>query len=153
MSENVCCVSHHPSCADPDAISQQLGLRASWAWHKGQPRGRRNIPSRTGIWGLDSEGVLTSRDLRWHLDWLLDQLEPKTDVLHDLRGQGYAMDIFCLWCRSGGTGGPMLSPRTMTRLGALNVTIGFEFWATDEDEDDGETEESASQPSETSIAD
>ena len=139
----------HPAL-DPDALSQQLGLRASWAWRKGQPHSRRNIPSRTGIWGLDTEGILTSRDLRRHLDWLLDQLEPKAEVLQDLRVQGYTMDIFCLWCRSGGTGGPMLSPRNMIRLGALNVTIGFEFWAIDEDEGDGETEEPASTPNETS---
>jgi hypothetical protein len=133
----------HPAL-DPDAISQQLGLRSSWAWRKGQPRGRHNIPSRSGIWGLDTAGVLTSRDLRRHLDWLLDQLEPKAEVLQELRGQGYAMDVFCLWCRLGGTGGPMRSPRNMTRLAALNVTIGFEFWAVDEDEDDRATEQPAS---------
>jgi uncharacterized protein DUF4279 len=138
----------HPAL-DPDTISQQLGLRPSWAWRKGQPRGRRNIPSRSGIWGLDTEGVLTSRDLRRHLDWLLDQLEPKAEVLEELRGQGYAMDIFCLWCRLGGTGGPILSARNMARLAALNLTLGFEFWAVDEDEENGGTEEPASEPSKT----
>ena len=37
----------------------------------------------------------------------------------------------------------------MTRLGALNLTIGFEFWAIDEEENDGETEKPASTPNET----
>jgi hypothetical protein len=46
------------------------------------------------------------------------------------------MDVFCLWSRRGGTGGPMLSPRNMARLAALNLTIGFEFWAVVEDEGD-----------------
>ncbi len=107
--------------------------------HKGQPRGRRNIPSRIGIWGLDSEGVVASRDLRRHLDWLLDQLESKAVVLVELQRGGYSMDVFCHWCRLGGTGGPMLSPRQMSRLAALNLTIGFEFWAVDEEFDEGST--------------
>ena len=137
----------HPAL-DPNRTSQELGLQPSWAWRKGEGRGRRSIPSRTGIWGLDTEGILTSRDLRRHLDWLLDHLEPKAAVLEDLRLQGYRMDVFCLWCRLGGTGGPMLSPRNMARLAALNLTIGFEFWAVDEDESAGaETEERSSSSS------
>ena len=133
----------HPEL-EPDIISQQLALTPSWTWRKGTVRGRRQVPARSGIWGFDTDGVITSRDLRRHLDWLLDHLDPHAAVLAELRAEGYQMDIFCLWCRLGGTGGPMLSPRNMARLAALGLTIGFEFCAEDEDEDDDEDSDTES---------
>ena len=130
----------HPSL-DPVVISHKLGLTPSWSWSKGTPRGSRQIPTRSGIWGFDTNGILTSRDVRRHLDWLLDHLEPHAATLAALQAEGYQMDVFCLWCRDGGTGGPMLSPRNMARLAALDLTIGFEFWSVDEDDDEDEVQE------------
>ena len=128
----------HPDL-DLAAISQQLDLVPAWTRQKGQIYGK-STPQRISIWALDTEGIITSRDMRRHLDWLLDQLEPKRDVLAQFRERGYEMDLYCLWCRLGGTGGPMLSPYQMTRMAALELTIGFEFWHEDEDEDENEDE-------------
>ena len=68
---------------DPDSISQQFGLHPNWAYRKGQPRGGRSTPSKFGNWGFETENKLESRDLRHHLDWLLDLLEPHRTVLLD----------------------------------------------------------------------
>lgn len=125
----------HPDL-DLAAISQQLDLVPAWTRQKGQIYGKRKTPHRISIWALDTDCIITSRDTRRHLDWLLDQLEPKRDVLTQFRERGYEMDLYCMWCGLGGTGGPMLSPYQMTRMAALQLTIGFEFWYEDEDEDE-----------------
>jgi hypothetical protein len=125
----------HPDL-DLAAISQQLDLIPAWTRQKGQLYGKRKTPHRISIWALDTESIITSRDTRRHLDWLLDQLEPKTAVLAQFRGHGYEMDLYCMWYGLGGTGGPMLSLYQMARMAALQLTIGFEFWHEDEDEDE-----------------
>jgi hypothetical protein len=74
--------------------------------------------------------------LRRHLDWLIDHLHNKGDILDQLRNRSYEIDIFCLWVQLGGTGGPTLSPRNMRGLADLQLAIGFEFWsAVDEDDE------------------
>jgi hypothetical protein len=127
----------HPAL-DPEAISAQLHLTPSWAWRKGEPKEPRQRPARIGMWALDTDGVVASRDLRRHLDWLLDHLHDKGAILDQLRQQGYAIDVFSTWVRLGGTGGPTLSPRNMRGLADLSLELQFEFWAVDEDEDEDE---------------
>jgi uncharacterized protein DUF4279 len=133
----------HPDL-DLDAISQQLDLTPTWTRRKGQIYDGRKNPNRISIWALDTEGIITSRDARRHLDWLLDQLEPKAAVLAQFREHGYEMDLYCMWCRLGGTGGPMLSPYQMARMATLELTIGFEFWHVDEEDDTATADDQAS---------
>ena len=125
----------HPDL-DLAAISHQLDLIPAWTRQKGQIYGKRKTPHRISIWALDTDGIITSRDTRRHLDWLLDLLEPRAAMLARFRQHGYEMDLYCMWCRLGGTGGPILSPYQMARMAALQLPIGFEFWHEDEDEAD-----------------
>lgn len=121
---------------NPDTVSRELGLQPDWAYHKGQPRGGRNTPSKFGNWGFETDNKVVSRDLRHHLDWLLDVLEPHRARLFHWQQKGYNMDIFCMWVKASGTGGPTLSPRNMARLANLNLLVSIEFWNhEDEDED------------------
>jgi hypothetical protein len=78
----------HPSL-DPDIISAQLLLMPSWAWRMGELKEPRERPARTGMWALDTNGVVHSRDLRRHLDWLIDHLHNKGDILDQLRNRSY----------------------------------------------------------------
>jgi hypothetical protein len=123
----------------PAHISQQLGLLPSWSYQCGAPRsspnGRLLLPYKFGIWGFATEGKVQSRDLRRHLDWLLDHLAPAAVLLHQWQSEGYRTDVFCNWVRLGGTGGPTLSPRNMVRLAQLNLELGFEWWSVDEPDD------------------
>lgn len=131
----------HP-LLDPDTISAQLQLVPSWAWRKGELKEPRGRPARIGMWALDTNGSVQSRDLRRHLDWLINHLHDKLDVLEQFRLSGYEMDIFCLWVRLGGTGGPTLSPHNMFGLANLHLPIGFEFWSVNDEEDDDDKTES-----------
>lgn len=127
----------HPAL-DPATLSEQLQLTPARAWRKGEPKEPKHRPARIGMWILDTYGVVASRDLRRHLDWLLDHLHDKGAILDQLRQQEYAIDVFSTWVRLGGTGGPMLSPRNMRGLADLSLELQFEFWAVDEDEDEDE---------------
>jgi hypothetical protein len=125
---------------NPADVTLLLGMQPTWAYKRGDSRGERETSAPRGIWGFSTEDMVVSRDLRRHLDMLVDQLYDKVEQLNELRSRGYQLDVFCDWIRSGGTGGPTLSPRNMAGLSRLGLKIGFEFWSVDEDNDD-ETQE------------
>src|SRR5689334_276822 len=83
---------------DPDAVTRDLGIKPTNAFRKGEPMrpgARRSAIAKQGGWFLDTEGVVSSRDIRRHLDWLIDRLEPKRQVIEALQAAGYRMDVFC----------------------------------------------------------
>lgn len=62
---------------------------------------------------LSSEGRVDLRDLRRHLDWLLDLLEPAAAPLLELqRVPGLTMRIHNVWWSAQGHGGPAFQKRT-----------------------------------------
>jgi hypothetical protein len=118
---------------NPSEISRLLNLEPSDSYRKGDIVGRIGRPRPFGAWLLSTEEVVQSRDLRRHLDWLVDHLIDRVDELHHLREHGYRMDVYCKWV-SGGQGGPTLSPRNMEGLSALGLKLGIEvYWGGDEE--------------------
>jgi hypothetical protein len=77
-------------------------------------------------WFLSTKGVTASRDVRRHVDWILDKLAGKDEALRLLRQQGHRMDIFCYWLSADGHGGPIISRTMMQRLGELEIELGFD---------------------------
>ncbi|HET7748769.1 MAG TPA: DUF4279 domain-containing protein, partial [Terriglobales bacterium] len=70
-----------------------------------------------------------SRDVRRHLDWLLEQIVAAQEVLRRMQSEpDLWMDVFCYWRSTHGQGGPMLSPKQMQRLAELDLTIGFDCY-------------------------
>jgi hypothetical protein len=120
---------------DPDDISNQLGLAPTWSLRKGEARGESGVPAPTGVWGLSTEGVIESRDLRRHLDSILDALDGKDGILENLRDKGYKMDIWCLWVSTPYSGGgPTISPHNMARLANLGLELVFDFYQGDDEQ-------------------
>jgi hypothetical protein len=117
---------------NPDDVSRLLGLEPSRVQRKGEQQYPKNPESplrfRSGGWHLSTKGHVESRDLRRHLDWLLERLEPKRDILLRLSREGCAMDLFCFWCSARGQGGPELDAVRMGRLSALGLTIRFDIY-------------------------
>ena len=112
---------------DPDDLSRRLGLTPSTAHKQGATQGTgRASPS--GGWFFSSEGKLTSKDLRRHVVWILDQLETKAGELLALQDEGYEMDLFCFWVSAHGHGGPTLDHEIMQRLALLRLNIGFDVY-------------------------
>jgi hypothetical protein len=85
-------------------------------------------PKRPDGWFLTTEGTIPSRDIRRHLDWLLDRLEPKAGTLAELRSRGASVDVVCYWLSANGHGGPILSPSQSKRLAALDLECGFDVY-------------------------
>ena len=112
---------------EPQVISQLLGIDASASYRKGDRYGKIERLRPFGGWLLSTHEVEASRDLRRHLDWLVDRLKDKADAIQRLQEEGYRMDVHCMWV-STGQGGPTISPRNMRGLSALNLRLGIEFY-------------------------
>jgi len=119
----------HPDL-DPDTVSREMTIEPSDTQRAGEPRdsGTRR-PYKNSAWYLRSEGVVESRDLRRHLDWLLDRLESKSALLAGYAARGWLVDIIGVWDSAQGHGGPTLSPKQLKRLGDLGVEIWFDVYA------------------------
>lgn len=88
-------------------------------------------------WSMTSENRVVSKDVRRHIDWLLDRLEGREEAIRTLQDKGVEMSVYCLWVSKYGQGGPMLNPETMRRLADLQFELGFEIYFGEGDVEDG----------------
>ena len=116
-----------PAQDNPDLISDELGIKPSKIQKKGEiHKGRkRKWPT---AWFLSTRDQVESKDVRRHIEWLLDQLTSKEGILKNYQSAGYEMDIFCYWVSAQGHGGPMLSPNQMNRLAKCGLGISFDIY-------------------------
>lgn len=116
----------------PAQVTELLGVAPTSSVTKGQP-----IPTNTpdefrlgkvNGWFLSSESVIQSKDLRRHIDWLLDQLNGSAEGLKLLQQrQGVRMCVYCIWWSRYGGGGPNLWPKQMRRLAEFDLECCFDF--------------------------
>jgi hypothetical protein len=124
---------------DPATVTKQLGIQPTSSQKKGEVRTNSIGKQRTakvGGWFLSSEGHVTSKDLRRHLDWLLVKLTPAADALRTLQqNPDVRMSVTCIWW-SAGDGGPTLWPSQMRGLADLGLECGFElaFYGVDDEQ-------------------
>ena len=124
----------YPDSQSADEITGILGISPTQSQDKGsllvKNERTRKIP-RTG-WFLSSEGRVDSRDVRDHLNWLIDTLVPVADELRLLQAQdGMKMTISCTWWSATGHGGPVLWPEQMKALAELNLECSFDVYFSD----------------------
>lgn len=120
----------------PQVVTSALGLEPDSTQTRGDamyPRAGSPL-YRVDGWFMTSRGFVASRDVRRHLDWLLDRLEPCASALRDLRSAGARMDVSCFWASASGHGGPALSPKQSQRLGNLDLEVWFDVYFWDEEE-------------------
>lgn len=83
-------------------------------------------------WFLSTGGVVASRDVRHHLDWLLERLMPARGALVALQQcAGVRMSVVCVWWSREGHGGPTLWPEQMRGLADLNLECSFDVYLSD----------------------
>lgn len=121
----------YPGSMNPDCITQRLKINPSLILRKGERKinslGRERIVKLNG-WFLSTEGRVFSLDLRRHLDWLLDKIEPRAAELRDLQHlANVQMSLDCIWWSAHGQGGPTLWPEHMRRIAALDLECGFDI--------------------------
>jgi hypothetical protein len=112
---------------DPAEMSSLLQLSPTESHRQGEGV-HGGAPLKRGFWSLSSEQHVDSRDLRRHLDWLLDQIEGRANMLRTLREQGYDMTVACYWSSADGHGGPTLSPVQTRRLANLDLELWIDFY-------------------------
>ena len=111
---------------DHDLVTQQLGIKPTRGSRLGKPT---SMPSgkvkigRVNSWLLSTEENVSSKDLRTHLNWLLEKLEPVAEQIHELQQiPGTKMSVRCSWWSAEGGGeGPTLWPEQMGGLAKLNL--------------------------------
>ena len=108
---------------DVASISHRLGIEPS----------RTSAPSSTTPaaqfgWFLSSDGAVTSRDLRRHLDWLIDLLAARATVFRELLKLGVRGSVSCFWLSRYGHGGPIVSVAQLKALAELEVDLEFDIY-------------------------
>ena len=123
----------------PDEVSRRLGLlpqRVTIAGRLVTGSIGRARTEKLNAWFLSSEHSVASRDMRRHLDWLLDRMEEQAAALANLRDYpSMSVRVRCSWWSKGDQAvGPVLSPLQMRRLCALDadLEIWFSSWGSDE---------------------
>jgi len=117
---------------DPSEVTRALGVAPSFARRKGDTYGHpdRPVRSRTGIWALESEGTVKSRELEDHLRFLAAHISPDArSYIKRLRLDGYRIDVLCYWMSGTGHGGPVLSPEVLCILCDLGAELSFDFYS------------------------
>jgi len=132
----------YPSELKHEDITASLGLEPTEAHNNGDEiptiRGTMRVAKVT-FWLLSSENYVVSKDVRAHLDWLLERLSNSHDALRDLQQtHEVKMSVDCPWWSRGGHGGPALWPEQMRQLAELNLECSFEvqFYPDDDETDD-----------------
>jgi hypothetical protein len=116
---------------DPDAVSRDLDIQPTRTQRQGEPRNprsKRPVIARFGMWSLSSEDAVHSRDVRRHIDWLIDHLQCKAKILRRLRATGCETKISCFWVTASAHGGPTLSPFQLARLADLGLDTEFDIY-------------------------
>jgi hypothetical protein len=113
------------------SVSSALGLEPTQA-QVHRPRAESQSGRATAAvpagWFLSSKGLVESKDVRRHLDWLLDQLIPKAEALQRLRSRGAIIDVSCYWVSAHGHGGPALSAAQSAKLATLELDLWFDVY-------------------------
>jgi len=121
----------HCGDATPASITATLNIEPSETVEVGV-RGKRQGDNagpigKVNLWMLDSENNVQSRDLRRHIDWLLDKLEPAGPQIRSLQNAGIVIDVWCVWWSKTGQGGPTLWPKQMHRMASLDLEFSVDF--------------------------
>ena len=113
----------------PDDLSAAFGIVPSYVNVLGERRRPySSAVNKLGGWFLSSQGLVPSADVRLHLDWLLNQLAAKHDVLRWAREQGWSPVVSCYWASVYGHGGPELTPQLIGRLAEFELSIWFDVY-------------------------
>lgn len=117
-----------------DSVSHELDIVPNRTVQKGQKL-RLSTAERHG-WFLGSQHQIDSKDLAAHIQWFVDQLSTKRDVLSGFYNNGCEIRIMCFWESATGNGGPILDHQLLKDLGEMSVDLHFDIWFDDEDNDE-----------------
>ena len=91
------------------------------------PNGRE-VTEQANAFFVQSEEFVRSRDLRRHVDWVLDRVAGSEEAIRSLWQHGDVQaSLTCNWWSADGRGGPRLRAEQLAALADLDLEIGFSF--------------------------
>jgi len=117
---------------EPDEVTRLLGMKPTGSVTQGKMIATgpsKGKISKLNGWFLSTKGQVDSKDLRRHLDSLLEALGAHREQVLTLQGMpSVTTDISCYWLSKSGHSGPVLSPKQMRMLCQLNLEIWFDCY-------------------------
>lgn len=90
--------------------------------------GRTRITKYSG-WFLLSEGFVRSKDLRDHVDWLVNKIQPFSEQLREIQKiKDIKITLKCVWFSVLGHSGPVLWPEQMRAIADLDLELTFDIY-------------------------
>lgn len=122
----------YPGEISPEQVTEHLSVVPTKWQIKGQnvtlPSGKISN-AKLSFWFLESEAHVESKDLRDHINWLVEILRASRNGLKTLQSiDGIKMTVKCVWESAYGDSGPVLWPEQMRALAELNLECGFDFY-------------------------
>ncbi len=112
-----------------------IGRSADHQHRNGEPKLSRSRKGKVvryadysvGLWSMSSKSWVESPRLETHLDWLLSQLEPRSETVRDLLSGSVTADFFC-YSSGSAAEPPSLSRAIRDRTESLGITIVIDHY-------------------------
>ncbi|UUE40834.1 DUF4279 domain-containing protein [Pectobacterium aroidearum] len=125
-------LSIYPGEMHPDNISRLLNIEPTEKFIVGDEITNslgRTRKVKISSWFLSSEKNVKSKDLREHIDWVIDKLSASRSGLRKLQStSGVQMTLRCVWWSAHGEGGPVLWPEQMKALADLDLECSLNIY-------------------------
>lgn len=129
---------------EPQKVSSLLGLRASHAFAKGDEyrsvTGNRNRP--WGVWQLRSDSHVNSSNVHDHIQFILDQLESKREIIRRyVESDYFYVDVRICFESIYDTSGYTISSSVLARLATICNEFNLSFIVERDDDRNGDMPE------------
>lgn len=93
---------------------------------------KKKMIAKCDLWSVSSDKKLSSKDVRHHLNYILEIIYPHRDIILHLQNLGHKMQMKCVWFANDAIGGgPAICPKQMEKLSDLNLELNFSFYPED----------------------
>jgi hypothetical protein len=118
---------------NPDAVAKDMGVMADEAHRKGDITGTRTrVVKKTGYWAVtSSEHMDEFVDVNVHLQWIVDLVSPRKNVIAAYRSRGWEVDLWLGIHTSAGHGGPTVRAEVIRALGGLELDLNLDLYPDD----------------------
>lgn len=122
----------YPGEMHPDEITNVMQVRPTLINVAGEKvtnsRGLTREVKDSG-WFLSTEGYVLSKDLRDHIDWVVEKISPHSESLRAVQKiDGVKVTLKCVWFSLLGHSGPVLWPEQMRALADLDLECSFDIY-------------------------
>lgn len=120
-------LSIYHSSADPHLITDILQIVPDRTNLAGEKLASKRISKNSG-WFLSTLDKVDSKDLRAHLEYLLQIVIPKVEQIKELIASEYKLAIWCFWESANGNGGPIIDHELMKSLSLVPIDLYFDIY-------------------------